>query len=95
LQIDFGGQVSISAANLLATGAYAGDYPRGWAATMSNTNNNTAGTPNVTGAGVVGNPNNTVIDFGGTVTGRYLLIELTMDSGGPWWSAHELTVTCE
>ena len=78
----------------MANGAFTIDYPRGYAVTVSNTPNNTAGNADtVEGTGT--NTATNVIDLGGTQTGRYLLIELTQAFAANWWSVHELSVTCE
>jgi len=96
LQIDFKGEVEISAVNLFVNGAEVEDWPRGYAATLSNTPLNTEGNADtVEGVGSDDNPSNTVIDFGKTVTGQYLFIQLTEDHAAHWWSIRELTVTCE
>ncbi|HVJ20942.1 MAG TPA: discoidin domain-containing protein, partial [Polyangiaceae bacterium] len=90
LQIDFGASTTVK--QVVLTSSDTGDYPVGYAVTVSDTNENTAGTPQITGAGSA--TGTTTITLPSVATGQYLLIELTAASGGSWWSVHEVNVTC-
>jgi hypothetical protein len=91
LQVDFGQVVVLSQINLQQAEASANDYPRGYAVTVSNTDVNRDGVPNLTGVGKSGV--STTILLPAFAEGRYLLIEQT-GSSLSWWSAVELEVSC-
>lgn len=91
LQIDFGAAVTFSQVNLQQSELYGNDYPRAYAAVVSDTDQNLNGAPQVTGSGKSG-VSSTIL-FPALVTGRYLLIK-QLGSSLSWWSAVEVEVSC-
>jgi hypothetical protein len=89
LEVDLGESTAVNQVVLYS--ADVGDFPVGYAVTVSDTAENTGGTPVAMGAGAMGTTQ--TIDFS-TTSGRYVLIELTASSG-VWWSVHEVTINCD
>ncbi len=91
LQVDFGAETAIDSVKLML-GSNAGDYPRSYEVRVSNTSQNSAVAPLVTGAGQ--QATDTVIAFTSPAVGRYLFISQIGSINGTWWSVAELNIAC-
>lgn len=91
LQIDFGVEVQITKLTLML-GTSVNDHPRMYQTRISNTANDTASTPVVTGSGQAST--DTVMNFPKQTRGRYVRISQHGTATALWWSVAEIQTEC-